>query len=101
MKTLGTIRRSDCVHCELVLASGVYLTFRLDVRTTSLNYLVEVKRERKCMRPREVILVDAHTLRLARKAALRSILAHRAKMHLPALRIQTSPRARQLSLNLR
>src|SRR5690349_2759515 len=82
MKTLGTIRRTDCVEAELVLASGVYLTFRLPADRTVINSLIEVQRSTKSMRPRESILVDAHTLQLARKAAFDAILRHRSSMHI-------------------
>ena len=97
MKTLGSIRRSDCVEAELVLASGVYLTFRLAAGKSSLNSLIEVKRTRRYMRPRESIRVDAHMLQKARRAALDAILAHRQAMHMHAP-LKQRARAQQLPL---
>lgn len=81
-KNLGSIRRVDCVEAELVTADGVYLSFRLPPEKRTLNHLVEVRRSRLNMRQRESILVDAHTLGLARRAALEAILRHRVAMHL-------------------
>lgn len=82
MKAYGSIRRTDCVECEIVLVSGVYLIFRLPTNKVSLQGLVEVKRYRLHMQPRQSILVDAHLLGKARRAALEAILRHRVAMHL-------------------
>jgi hypothetical protein len=79
----GSIRRSDCAEAEVVLANGVYLTFRLETWKRPLQQnVVEVKRGRMNRR-NESIPLDARLLAIARKAALRAILTHRAKMHLP------------------
>ena len=96
MKSFGTIRSTNCVEAEVVLASGVYLTFRLDAGKSTLNNLIEVKRFRLHMQPRESILVDAYVLGKARRAALDAILAHRRAMHLPVPRQERKRNAFQL-----
>lgn len=78
-----SIRRSDCVEAELVLSTGEYLVFRLDVNRKTISYLVEVDRSRMNMRPREVIFIDAHILGAARSLAFNAIMAHREKMRIP------------------
>ena len=84
MRTLGNLRRVDCVGAEVVLASGVYLTFRLDYRKSpEVRHLVEVSRSRKGARPRESILVDAHTYLETKRGVVKAIAAHREKMRLP------------------
>lgn len=83
-KTLGNLRRVDCVEAEVVLACGVYLTFRLDTRKApGVRNLVEVSRTRMGMRPRESILIDGGTYLAVKRGVLAAILAHRAKMALP------------------
>lgn len=95
-KTLGSIRRADCVEAELVLASGVYLTFRLDTSKVDLRSLVEVKRTRAHARHHESILIDARLLQAARRAALDAILKHRKAMHLKAAVLPRERRPVQL-----
>ena len=82
MKSFGSIRRIDCVEAEVVLACGAYLTFRLDATSLSLRNLIEVKRYRMCMQPRQSILVDAYVLQKAKRAAFDAILAHRSRMYI-------------------
>ncbi len=92
-KTIGSLRRVDCIEADVVLASGVYLTFKLDVsRVATVGNLVEVKRWRMHMQPRQSILVDAYTLQRARRAAFDAIMSHRAKMRLPLPKPVPPPR---------
>ena len=98
-KSLGSLRRVDCIEAEVVLASGVYLTFRLDAsRAATVGNLVEVRRSRMDMQPRESILVDARILQKARAAAFDAIIAHRTKMHLPAPKPVRPPKPYQPKL---
>lgn len=84
-KSYGSLRRVDCVEAEVVLASGVYLTFRLDTaRAATVGNLVEIKRYRLHMQPRQSILVNAYVLQKVRKAAFNAIMSHRGNMSLPA-----------------
>jgi len=94
-KKLGSLRRVDCVEAEVVLASGVYLVFRLDTgKTPSVRNLIEVSRSRKGARPRESILVDGGTYLAVKRGVLQAILAHRAKMNLPPPRPRSVPVSR-------
>lgn len=96
----GSIRRSDCAEAELVLANGVYITFRLETWKRPLQQnVIEVSRYRKNRTRNEFIPLDARLLAIARKAALCAILTHRAKMHLPVPPIQLR-RARPVQLRL-
>jgi hypothetical protein len=83
-KTLGSLRRVDCVEAEVVLASGVYLVFRLDTaKSAEVRNVIEVSRTRMGARPRESIQIDSVTYLAVKRGVLEAILAHRAKMHLP------------------
>ena len=83
-KNLGSLRRVDCVEAEVVLASGVYLIFRLDTaKEPCVRNLIEVSRSRQNMRPRESIVVDAWVYLETKRAVVKAILAHRQKMRLP------------------
>jgi len=83
-RTLGSLRRVDCVEAEVVLACGVYLTFRLDyAKPPEARHLVEVSRSRKGARPRESIPVDAYTYLETKRAVVKAIAGHREKMRLP------------------
>lgn len=78
-KILGSLRRADWTEAEIVLATGVYLTFRLDPNKQPYRHnLVEVKRARMGSRHGDKIDVDKWLLQSARKEAHRAILAHRA-----------------------
>lgn len=80
-KILGSLRRADCAEAEVVLATGVYLTFRLETWKSPTKWnLVEVNRARKGSKHGDSILVDAGLLRSARQEAYRAIMAHRATM---------------------
>lgn len=82
MKTLGGIRSVNCTEAVISLATGVILTFRIGIEHRSLRHCIEVNRTRRFAKPRESILVDAHTLQLARSTALDVILKHRKRMQL-------------------
>jgi hypothetical protein len=78
-KILGSLRRSSFTEAEVVLATGVYLTFRLDANKQPFKEnLVEVKRFRMGSAPGDFIVVDPRLLRSARQEACRAIIAHRA-----------------------
>jgi len=100
MKTYGSIRRTDCTEAQIVLASGVYLTFRLAADRNTLQSLIEVDRRRMHMRPRESILVDARLLTEARRAAFDAILKHRAAMRLRTVKEKFGSRPYQLSFQM-
>lgn len=79
--TFGSLRRADCREAEIVLSSGVYLVFRLDVgKTVRVQNVIEVNRTRKGAQPRESILVDARVLQAARRTAMFAIATHRERM---------------------
>lgn len=91
-KTLGSLRRVDCVEAEVVLASGVYLVFRLDtLKRATVRNLIEVSRRKIGAQPRESILVDGGTYLAVKRGVLAAILAHRAKMALPPPRPRVIP----------
>ena len=88
---LGSIRRVDCVEAEVVLASGIYLVFRLAVTNEpTLRNLIEVNRMRKGVPPRTMFPIDGILYGWVRRGVLRAILEHRAKMHLPE-RVRSKP----------
>lgn len=80
-QTFGSLRRADCSEAEIVLSSGVYLVFRLEVgKAVRLQNVTEVSRTRKGAQQRESILVDARVLQAARRTAMLAIASHRNRM---------------------
>jgi hypothetical protein len=98
--TFGSLRRCDRAEAEVVLASGVYITFRLETwKAPGQQNLVEVLRTRKGAARGDSILVDARELQAARHEAFRAIMAHRATMLLPPPPVELRFRPRQLSFS--
>lgn len=70
----------DCTNAEVVLVSGMYLTFHLAISAREECALVEVKRWDMSGRARPSLLHDAAHLQRVRSEVTILILAHRAKM---------------------
>ena len=80
----GSLRHVDCAEAVVVLASGVYLEFRLDPKKEAVTRnLIETKRYRLGVPPRTSILVDGDVYQETRVAVVEAIRAHRAKVYLP------------------
>ena len=101
-KYLGSIRRVDCAEAVVVLASGVYLEFRLDPKMEAVTRnLIETKRYRMGVPSRTSILVDGYIYHQVKQEIVKAIKAHRAKMQLPPALRAVSCHPYQLSLSFR
>lgn len=100
-KPLGSIRRVDCVEAEVVLANGIYLSFRLSSEFSDVGHLQETRRTRMGATPRQSILIDARFLQVVRREVVKRILAHRAAMNLRPAPKQPNRKEHQFSLVLR
>lgn len=80
----GSLRRCDCGDAEIVLATGVYLTFRLTRNAKPVpQNLIETSRRRMGVPQGIAIAVPGILLQHARREAFRAIMAHRTAMRLP------------------
>ena len=88
-KYCGSLQRVDCAEAVVVLASGIYLEFRLDPKKEAVTgNLMETRRYRLGVPPRTSILVDGDVYQETREAVVEAIKSHRAEMYLPpALRV--------------
>lgn len=83
-KCYGNIRYVRRTEAQLVLASGIYLTFSLKMEHDQQRQLVEIEKSRVKGQKFDLEIHPA-LYASARKAAFEAIIAHRATFHLPAL----------------
>jgi hypothetical protein len=99
-KHYGSLRTVNLVEAYIVLASGVYITFRLAKDRTLQQHLVEVDRTR-VMGQKMNLEIHPTVYREIRAAAFQAIMRHRSHFRLPAPPIEhryTKPHQLQLPL---